>query len=136
LAALIVHEEDRTKGFWSKCKALERRCYWGNDNIESARAVRREIFEKVGGYDESINSGEDFDIHRRYKRVGKIGFCDNVVYHNLGSLNFRKTISKKFNYGKTAAAYFNKHQEESGQSLLSEQLKSFIKHYSSFLRHP
>ena len=49
IGALIVHEEDLTNGFTSKCKALERRCYWGNDNIESARIVRRTIFQKIHG---------------------------------------------------------------------------------------
>lgn len=135
LGALIIHELDLTKGFWSKAKALERRCYWGNDKIESARVVRKEIFEKVGGYDEKISSGEDFDIHRRYKKVAKIGFCENVLYHNLGELSLLKMLRKKFNYGKTAAAYLNKHQE-SGVSLLGVQLGCFIKNYHLFLQTP
>lgn len=133
--ALVIHEEDQTRGFWSRCKALERRCYWGNDNIESARAVRREIFEKVHGYDEKINSGEDFDIHRRYKKEGGIEFCENVIYHNLGTLNFQKTLSKKFNYGRTGSAYFEK-QQTSGQSIVLEQVKCYLKNYKIFLQDP
>jgi glycosyltransferase involved in cell wall biosynthesis len=135
VGALIVHEKDLTHGYWSKAKALERKCYWGNDEIESARVVRRGVFEKVGGYDESINSGEDFDIHRRYKQISKISWCNHTVYHNLGYLNLAKLLNKKFQYGKTARSYFKKHSV-SGFAILSSQLKSFAKNYRLFLIHP
>lgn len=135
LGALIVHEVDIVKGFWGRCKALERKCYWGNDNIESARIVRSIIFRQVNGYDESINSGEDFDIHKRYKKVCKIGFCKEVAIHNLGNLNFKRTISKKYSYGKSASAYLDK-QQTKGSSILMEQFKSFAKNYHLFLKSP
>lgn len=135
LGALVVHEVDLTKGFWSKAKALERKCYWGNQNIESARIVKTDIFEKVGGYDENISSGEDFDIHRRYKEITAIGFCEEVVYHNLGQLNFFRLVKKKYFYGKTAVRYLKKHSE-SGVSLVKDQLVCFIYNYKLFLASP
>lgn len=133
--ALIVHEKDLTKGFASKCKALERRCYWGNDNIESARIVRKTIFQKIHGYDESISSGEDFDIHRRYKKDCNVRFCKNVVYHDLRNLSFARTLTKKFNYGKTASTYFKK-SGQSGSSILKEELFCYLKNYRLLLREP
>lgn len=133
--ALIVHEKDVVGGFWSKCKALERRCCWGNDRLESARVVKKSIFEKVGGYDINISSGEDFDIHRKYKNYGEIGFCKNVVYHNIRNLTFAKQIKKKYNYGKTAKVYFNKHQG-SGFSIVNEEFGSYLKNYKLFLKDP
>lgn len=135
VGALIVHEVDIAKGFWSKVKAFERKCYWGNDNIEAARIVRKEIFNKINGYDENISSGEDFDIHRRYKDICKIDFCENVVYHNLGYLNFFKLINKKYSYGKTARLYFKK-QQTSGSNLLKEELGCYFKSYKRFFKHP
>lgn len=135
LGALIVHEEDVVGGFWSKCKALERRCCWGNDRLESARVVKKSIFDKVGGYDINISSGEDFDIHRRYKQYGKIDFCNNVVYHNISDLTFVKQIKKKHNYGKTAKVYFNKHQG-SGFSIIKEEFGSYLKNYKLFFKDP
>lgn len=135
IAALIVHEKDIAENFWARCKAIERRCYWGNDKIESARVVRRTVFEKIGGYDEKISSGEDFDIHRRYKRLGGVGFCEKKVQHRLGSPSFTRLVWKKYQYGKTAKEYFKKNQE-SGASLLFEQLKCYLKNYRLFLRHP
>lgn len=135
LGALVVHEEDIPKGFWSRAKAFERRCYWGNDKVESARVVRKVIFDKVGGYDEKISSGEDFDIHRRYKGITKIGFCKNVVHHDVGYMNFWKLVKRKFNYGKTAGLYFEKYSETGG-SLLKEELGCYLKNYKLFLKNP
>lgn len=133
--ALIVHEIDITKGFWSKCKAFERRCYWGNDKIESARVVKRSVFEQVGGYDENVSSGEDFNIHKKYKTIGKIGFCKAAVRHNLGELGFLKTVKKKYNYGKTATIYSSENKE-SGLIVLKDELWCFIRNYKMFLSSP
>ncbi len=135
LGALVIHEKDLTKGFWSQCKAFERRCYWGNMNIESARAVRRSLFTEVGGYDESLSSGEDFDIHSRYMQKSQVEFCRNVLYHDLGELKFITMIRKKYNYGKTASKYFSKHGI-SGLDLLREQCICFIRNYKMFIKNP
>ena len=115
--SLIIHEIDRTKGFWSKCKALERRCYWGNQNIEAARFVTRDVFEKVKGYDEKLNSGDDLNVHKKYMNVARVGFCKNILYHNIGDLNFMQLMLKKFNYGKTSSRYFKKTGENPGRLL-------------------
>lgn len=36
--------------------------------------VKRSMFDKVGGYDERVAAGEDFDFFRRVRRFGKIKF--------------------------------------------------------------
>jgi glycosyltransferase involved in cell wall biosynthesis len=40
--------------------------------------VRREYFERVGGYDESLAAGEDFDLFKRLAKLGKIGFIKDI----------------------------------------------------------
>ncbi len=133
--ALIVHEKDLAIGFWAKCKALERRCYWGNDSIESARIVKKSIFTKIKGYDETISSGEDFDIQRRYKKITKVGFCKNVVYHNLAQLNFRKMVIKKFNYGKTAKTFLKK-KEHTNDNFIKAEFLAYISHLPFLIKYP
>jgi GT2 family glycosyltransferase len=34
--------------------------------------VRAEPFWRVGGYDERLYAGEDFDLYRRLRRLGRI----------------------------------------------------------------
>lgn len=41
--------------------------------------VRREIFQKVGGYNAELTAGEDFDLFRRIAKIGKIGFAKDIV---------------------------------------------------------
>ncbi len=38
--------------------------------------VRREVFEKIGGFDEEIKIGEDHDFARRAAKVSKFGFIE------------------------------------------------------------
>lgn len=41
--------------------------------------VKRNIFEKVNGYNESLAAGEDFDLYRRIKNLGKIKFIRSLT---------------------------------------------------------
>jgi glycosyltransferase involved in cell wall biosynthesis len=43
--------------------------------------VRRNIFEKLGGYNENIYAGEDFDLFRRIRQIGKIKYEQNIVIY-------------------------------------------------------
>jgi glycosyltransferase involved in cell wall biosynthesis len=38
------------------------------------QVVRRELFERIGGYNERIAAGEDFDLFVRLRRLGSISF--------------------------------------------------------------
>lgn len=40
--------------------------------------VKKDIFEKVGGYNENIAAGEDFDLFHRLRKIGKIRFMWKV----------------------------------------------------------
>lgn len=40
--------------------------------------VKREFFERIGGYDESLAAGEDFDLFKRLAKLGKIGFVKDI----------------------------------------------------------
>lgn len=133
--ALVIHEIDKAKGFWSKCKALERRCYWGNLDIEAARIVKREVYQKVKGYDEKLNSGDDLNVHKRYMQITRVGFCKNILYHNIGDLNFMKLMLKKFNYGKTSQKYIKRTGDNLGIYFFEEYV-CFFKNYQLLLENP
>lgn len=45
--------------------------------------IRRSIFEKVGGYNEKLAAGEDFDLYRRIRNIGDILFTNQLrVYES------------------------------------------------------
>ncbi len=111
ILALKIHEQDVGQGFWSKAKMLERKCYIGYDAIEAARFFRREVFFKLGGYDENLRSSEDWDMSKRVIAIGKIDSIPLpfVTKHHLGKLSYLAQIKKKFNYGLTLNLLFKKH---------------------------
>jgi glycosyltransferase involved in cell wall biosynthesis len=133
--AIIIHETDLTRGFWSKSKALERKCYWGNSEIESARAVRKDVFRDIQGYDESVSSGEDFDIQRKYQAAGNVLMSDTPIFHDLTNFNLKNDIFKKFNYGKSADKYFSKNRT-SGNQILMTEFKCYLKNWRMLLKDP
>lgn len=135
LVGLVVHELDLPGGFWSKCKAFERSLYWGDPVLEAARVVRASTFRDIGGYDESLASGEDWDIHRRLGAQGAIDWCTEPVGHDLGTLRLWPMLKKKMSYGRSASGFFTKHQE-SGWSVLAAQGAAFLRHWRAAARHP
>jgi len=43
--------------------------------------IRKDIFLKTGGYNESLAAGEDYDLYRRIKKIGKIKFLRSLVVY-------------------------------------------------------
>jgi GT2 family glycosyltransferase len=99
---------DVAVGFWANCKALERLCYRGVEEVEGARFVRADIFRSVGGYDEELGSGEDWDIHARYRGTGPIGAAPQPLYHHLGRIESASQLRTKFSYSRTARRFLRK----------------------------
>ncbi len=66
---------------------------WGFGRGE-CQVVRREAFEKVGGYNKYIRAGEDFDLYRRLVKIGKIRYNRDIfVYESTRRF-------KKYGYAK------------------------------------
>jgi len=43
--------------------------------------IPKDIFLKSGGYNESLAAGEDYDLYRRIKKLGKIKFLRSIVVY-------------------------------------------------------
>ena len=108
LRGIIIPEESFGDGFWAQCKRLEKSFYIGVDAVEAARFFRKRDFEAVGGYDESMISGEDWDLSDRVETLGPLGRISDLIYHNEGRLGLWKTLRKKYYYARKAGAYTTK----------------------------
>ena len=51
--------------------------------------IRKELFDRIGKYNEELAAGEDYDLFRRVRRVGKIAFLKNVTLYE-SPRRFRK----------------------------------------------
>lgn len=137
--AAVVHEVDIAEGFWNRVKAAERACYW-NTGIECARGVTNGLFQKVGGYNAAVSSGEDMQIHRLYAQHTKVAKAEDVwIEHRTGRLSLKRLLVKKYNYGKTARAFIEQSQSAGGYSAsgwIKEALRAYVTHPKVALRNP
>jgi glycosyltransferase involved in cell wall biosynthesis len=107
-AGVIIPEESFGQGFWAQCKRLERSFYVGVDWIEAARFFERDTYMGVGGYDETMVSGEDWDLSRRVADRGGLARITVFIHHNEGRLQLWRTLKKKAYYAGQARNYFAK----------------------------
>ena len=112
LDGVVIPEESKWINFWGKVKAYERSFYSekGDPITDAARFFSRRIFNKVGGYDESITGPEDWDLPDRIREVGyKIGRSSEKIYHHEQEISLKILFKKKFYYGLNAHKYLSKH---------------------------
>jgi glycosyltransferase involved in cell wall biosynthesis len=126
--AVVIPELSFGEGFWTRCKALERSCYVGDETVEAARFFSRDLFVAAGGFDESISAAEDWDYHARVRKCGgRTERTRAFIGHDEGRLTLRRLMAKKRYYGRTWTEYARKHP-----ALAHEQTR-FLR--PAFLRH-
>jgi glycosyltransferase involved in cell wall biosynthesis len=137
--AAVIPESDEADGFWAQCKALERSCYRGT-SMESARAVTRDLFFRIGGYDEEISSGEDFYVTEMYARETQLATAPSLfLRHYVGHQSLRSLVSKKFAYGRTASTYLHKARKSGGRrasSIMWSSLRAYLRNWRLLGRRP
>jgi glycosyltransferase involved in cell wall biosynthesis len=135
--AVVIPEQSFGDGYWTQAKILERSCYYGDETMEAARFFPREVFDRVGGFDEDIVAGpEDWDLHARVRALGgPIGHSRALIWHDEGRLRLRETMATKYYYGKSTAAYLRKHPELARQQLTIVR-PAFLRHWRRLAARP
>lgn len=112
LDSVVVPEESIASNFWGKVKAFERSFYneKGDPITDAARFFSKQVFMKVGGYDEAITGPEDWDLPDRIKKAGfRTGRSTEKIYHHEQRISLIALFRKKFYYGLNAHKYLSKH---------------------------
>ncbi len=105
--ALYVPERIVGEGFWIKVRDFERSFYTGTV-VDAVRFVRRDLFLRVDGFDESLVGPEDWDLDRRVRKIGRTGIVDTPLYHNEGRFNMKRYLKKKNYYSNGIKNYVRK----------------------------
>ena len=119
----------------SHLKSLEKSCYVGDLDVESARAFTKEAFQAVGGYDASLLFGEDRDLHLRVAERYPIGRTGARAYHDTSGLSLSSDLSKSFRYGASLKKFASKHKADS-RSWLSMRQFFMIRYRRTLLKDP
>ncbi len=96
----------------------------------------RDVFDKLGGYDESLAAFEDYDLQARLERARmKIGTTGSRILHDESGVTLAKHLMKKRYYARYARKYLRKHGRRAIIQLLPVR-GSFLRRGSPVLRHP
>jgi glycosyltransferase involved in cell wall biosynthesis len=77
--------------------------------VEMPRFFNKGVFLHIGGFDEELVCGEDFDLLQRLvKQNCKVEKAKQRILHSEGNPSLRNVLSKAYNYGKTIPSLLNK----------------------------
>jgi hypothetical protein len=117
-------------------RKLERDCYKDDELIVSARFLSKKIYNALGGYNEAVIAGEDYDIHNRLLRRGsKVGRIASQEIHVGEPRTLQEIIRKHVYYGKSIGIYIQRNPEEAKKQFCPIRL-AYIRNWRTFLRHP
>ena len=135
-AICVQNRSDPSISFWAKVRKLERDCYSDDELNIAAGFFRRDVFEAIGGFDEELVAGEDYDLHNRLlKNSYKIGRIESQEIH-IGEPKTLGDIARKhYYYGKTLTKFLEKNKGKAIKQL-NPIRPAFIKHWRDFLKQP
>ena len=134
--AVVIPEEGGGGGFWTECQKLEKRCYFNDPYMEAAnRFIRADAYWHVGGYNEAMIAGEDFDLHDKLKAAGfKIARTNVPLVHHEPA-GFWSVVRKKFYYGSKMRDYF-KGAGSAGVKRFAPLKPAFVRQWRLLARDP
>mgnify|MGYP001567469693 CR=1 FL=1 len=140
IGGIVIPEKSVAINYWEKVKAFERSFYneKGDDSTDAARFFRREAFEKVGSYDETITGPEDWDLPESIKKHGyEIVRIKSKILHHERILNLPPLIKKKYYYALKSHVYLKKQNISAFSPKTIYFLRPvFYKNWRKFLSNP
>jgi len=107
---VAIPEESVGEGFWTRCRALERRCLRDQPELRWPRLVRTRYLRDTGGFAPWLTGTEDAELHRRMVAGGApIALADGLILHHEGRLTLAGLARKRRYYGRGLLAYHRAH---------------------------
>ena len=135
--AVCVHNSsDPTVSFWSRVRKLERDMYVDDELNASARFVRKDVYEAIGGLDGKLIAAEDYDFQNRLARGRyKVGRIQAKEIHIGEPMSLTEVVKKHFYYGRTLPRFVRKNRSR-GLEQLSPLRPSYLRHWKDFAANP
>jgi glycosyltransferase involved in cell wall biosynthesis len=127
VGGIVIPEKSIGNNFWVKVRDFERSFYI-DTVIESARFFRKDLIEKVGGYEENIIFFEESTLPQKIEQLGynvRVRIHNEILHHE--NILISSWMKKKYYYGKTAHEYKIKYNQYTFQQM------SIIHRFSIFL---
>lgn len=106
---IVLPEINLVTGFWMAASSFMKNI--DKSPIEGVRMITREAFETLGGYNELLEAGEDFDLHYRFVDAGfKTGRVKSIVLHDIQHLRITDLLAKNRSYAKSLRRFLELHE--------------------------
>jgi glycosyltransferase involved in cell wall biosynthesis len=107
---VLIKDQDISKGTKVSRLIASRRKILSHDSLNVAiRFVRREAFDRVGGFDPVLYAGEDLDFHRRFLQRGFKMVDSGATEWHLGSpVNWKELLNRSLYYSSNNVTYASK----------------------------
>lgn len=137
LDAVCIHNTSNPEvGYWARVRKLERDCYIGDELNVAARFFRKEVFEKVGGYNQMLVAAEDYDLQNRLRANGfKIGHIKSKEIHLGEPVSLLEVVRKHYYYGKSMKRFIDANSTK-GIKQISPLRPAFIRNRKNFAEQP
>jgi glycosyltransferase involved in cell wall biosynthesis len=93
---LNILTDIKNPNIWQKVRALERRCYFKEPGMSGARFWRKNVFEKLGGFEGLL--GDEIEFQTRLDEAGYRTVFIDAKENNLGEYSEYSTIVKRSLY--------------------------------------
>ncbi|GAB4149191.1 MAG: glycosyltransferase family A protein [Patescibacteria group bacterium] len=134
--ALALHNRSVGESIWAKVRYLERESYVNDQQIVAVRFFKREVFQRVGMFDESLVANEDFDLHNRIVQAGYKWTHVDAIENHIGEPKNIIDVRNKFHYyGRTIGRYMKK-SKQTGKKHMTLFRPSFRKIQAELIRNP
>lgn len=136
---IIVNEKAIGHTFLGKAFALEKNCYQYASWLQAARFFPRAFFLKLGGYDEKLIAGEDWDITQQFREKGFPLFITlrSHLIHHEAQTNLLDVYKRELYYINHISSYANKHPLAfSYQGSFLYRIFIWIRFWSQLMRSP
>lgn len=135
--AVVVHNSPDVRVSWiAKIRKFEVDMYKYDITHSSARFVKKDVYKKLGGFNENITAGEDYDFQNRLNRNSyRTGFIDSEALHLGEPTSLWEHMKKYYQYGKDFINYQRENKNESKQQLAFFR-SIYFKNYKKLLLHP
>jgi glycosyltransferase involved in cell wall biosynthesis len=117
--AVVVHNTPDTSVSWlARVRKFEVDMYKYDLDHSSARFVTTAAFNSIGGFDEAVTSGEDYDFQNRLNRAGyRTGFVEAEAVHLAEPTKLLPHMRRYYEYGKGFVPFRERNRTDSARQL-------------------
>ena len=135
-AVCVPNRSDASVSFWAAVRHFERRMYDNSEIHTGPRFFRREVFAALGGFDEEVIAGDDYDMNNRLAAAGYRVCHITASERHIGEPSTLGEVARKsFFYGSVFLPFLRKSGIR-GLLQVSPLRPEFAMHWREFVRHP